>query len=85
MRGPYVRTCAWYIAHGTEVAVSFYFTHTGIVNYCIPAGRISATLLTTPFLALAWRGLGTRLGSLMFSVSHTEKEESLVKFITCVM
>ena len=31
-------------AHGMEVAVSFYFTHTGIANYCIPAGRVSATL-----------------------------------------
>ena len=41
------------IAHGMEVAVSFYFTHTGIVNHCIPAGRVSATLLPGPFLARA--------------------------------
>ena len=56
MRDPYVRGVyahALGIAHGTEVAVSFYFTHTGIVNYCIPAGRVGATLLTRPFLARA--------------------------------
>ena len=42
-------------AHSTEVAVSFYFMHTGIVNYCIPAGRVSATLLTRSFLPF-WVG-----------------------------
>ena len=34
-------------AHGTEVAVGFYCTHTWIAYYCIPAGRVSATLLTS--------------------------------------
>ena len=48
-------------AHGTEVAVSFYCTHTWVANYCITTGCVSATLLTRPFLARAWRGLGTRL------------------------
>ena len=32
-------------APGTEVAVSFYCTHTGIANYGIPAERVSAALL----------------------------------------
>ena len=45
-------------AHGTEVAVSFYFTHTGIANYCIPAGCASATLLTRPFLPFCIGGAG---------------------------
>ena len=48
-------------AHGMEVAVSFYFTHTGIVNYCIPAGRASATLLTRSFLLFAGWGWHVRL------------------------
>ena len=64
----------WYVrmhvrsvyAHGTEVAVNFYFTHTGIANYCIPARRVSATLLTSPFLTRAWRGLGTRLAIIAY-------------------
>ena len=47
-------------AHSTEVAVSFYFTHTGIANYCIPAGRVSATLLTRPFLSFCVGGTGVR-------------------------
>ena len=34
-------------AYGTEVAVSFYYTHTRVTNYCIPAGHVSATLLTS--------------------------------------
>ena len=50
-------------AHGTEVAVSFYFTHTGIANYCIPARRVSATILTRPSLSLCRRGWRVRLGT----------------------
>ena len=47
-------------AHGTKVAVSFYFTHTRIANYCIPAGRVSATLLTRSFLPFWVAGAGAR-------------------------
>ena len=45
-------------AHGTEVVVSFYFTHTRIAHYCIPAGRASATLLTRLFLPFCVGGAG---------------------------
>ena len=48
-------------AYGTEVAVSFYFMHTRIANnYCIPARRVSVTLLTRPFLSFCVGGAGTR-------------------------
>ena len=36
--------CRSVYAHGTEVVVSFYFTHTRIAKYCIPDGHVSATL-----------------------------------------
>ena len=49
-------------AHGTEMAVSFYFTHTGIANCCIPAGCISVTLLTRPSLSFCVGGSGGSRG-----------------------
>ena len=67
MRGLYVCTCAWSVH--MEVAVSFYFMHTGIVNYCIPAGCVSATLLTRSFLLFAGWGWHVRLGVYMHTYS----------------
>ena len=49
----HVRTVYAHSMRYTEVSVSFYCTHTRIANYCIPAGRVSATLLTRHFLARA--------------------------------
>ena len=67
MHGPYLRVCAQvlglctrYVRKWRLLSINFKFTHTRIANDCIPAGRVSATLFTRPFLSFCVGGAGTQ-------------------------
>ena len=59
MWGPCLCACTWPM-HMVLKWWLVSFMHTGIANYCIPAGHVSVTLLTRPSLFFVQEGLALR-------------------------
>ena len=55
------------------------------ITLCIPPGQGSATLLTTPFLAGARRGLGTRLDNVCILYTYCHSKTTIPGNITSLL